>query len=96
MVLGEYSLDQLPNGGEVGPVAFGVVIAQAYQKDEDDHTEDGTDKSAQQHRQVFANGVILPDKTVPLFKESHILLGIVVCSYYLALALATIRILPIL
>ena len=94
-MLGEYGLDQLPNGGEVGPMAFCVVIAPAYQKTEDDYSEDGTEKSAQQHRKIFANGVILPDKAVPLFKESHILLGIVVCSYYLALALATVRILPI-
>lgn len=49
--LGEDCLNQLPDGGKVGPVAFGVVIAPTNQKAEDEYTEDGTGKSAQQHRQ---------------------------------------------
>ena len=74
-------------------MAFCVIIAPTNQKTEDEHAEDGTDKPAQQHRQVFANGVILPDKAVPLFIESHTWLWVTRCSYYPGHALATMRIL---
>ena len=92
---GEEGLDELPDGTEVRPMTFAVIVKKAQRKDNDGYTDDGTGKSAQQHRQVFADGVVFPDKSVPLFIEPHTWLGVVLSSDYPTHSFATIGVLTI-
>ena len=76
-------------------MTFAPVVKIAQSKEDDGHAKDAAGKTAQQHRDVFADGVIFPDKSVPLFIEPHTWLGGVLCSDYPTHSFATIGILTI-